>query len=522
MVKSKKRIIYISLVACLYCFIELTSCNNIPKNASHSNVSDASIIEGKKLAAVYCSSCHILPDPSWVDSKTWLNGVLPNMGPRLGIFEYNNVRYPSSKHDLNVSDFYPSRPVLTKEQWQNIIDYYTSVSPDTLIEKQKRPYKIQKSLPQFNVINSPFHYEVPSVTFVKIDTASKNKRVIVSDAIKRKIYFLNEQLKLTDSLETHGAVVDIETHKNDWVLCNIGVMNPNNGLYGRGERLSKQGDVFEKDTVLFSALARPVQIVTADMNKDGKPDEIVCEFGYLRGRLSLMENLGNGAYKKIVLRESPGAIKAYADDYNHDGLPDLWVLFAQGEEGVFLFTNQGNNNFKQEKVLAFPPIYGSSYFELDDFNNDGKPDILYTCGDNADYSTILKPFHGAYIFLNDGSNHFKQKYFFPLNGCYKAIAKDFDGDGDLDIATISYFADYKHQPEEGFVYLEQKKLFDFVPYSTPEIQEGRWLTMDAGDYNKDGKIDLILGNFSAAPGYIRSSTDWKKGPPFLILQNNMK
>jgi tetratricopeptide (TPR) repeat protein len=49
----------------------------------------------------------------------------------------------------------------------------------------------------------------------------------------------------------------------------------------------------------------------------------------------------------------------------------------------------------------------------DDFNNDGYKDILYTCGDNADYSSnVLKSYHGVYIFLNDGHNNFSQKYFF--------------------------------------------------------------------------------------------------------------
>ena len=37
----------------------------------------------------------------------------------------------------------------------------------------------------------------------------------------------------------------------------------------------------------------------------------------------------------------PGAEKAYIQDYNKDGLPDIWVLFAQGDEGIFLFTNKG-------------------------------------------------------------------------------------------------------------------------------------------------------------------------------------
>ena len=121
--------------------------------------------------------------------------------------------------------------------------------------------------------------------------------------------------------------------------------------------------------------------------------------------------------------------------------------------------------------------------------------------------------------MNDQTNHFTQKYFCPINGCYKAIARDFDGDGDLDIATISFFADYLHQPEEGFVYLENKGDFHFTPYSIPQAGMGRWLTMDAGDLDGDGKTDLILGNFSATPSQYKHSIDWKQSPPFIILKN---
>ncbi|MGN6540858.1 MAG: FG-GAP repeat domain-containing protein, partial [Ginsengibacter sp.] len=191
----------------------------------------------------------------------------------------------------------------------------------------------------------------------------------------------------------------------------------------------------------------------------------------------------------------------------------------QGDEGLFLFTNKGNGNFQQEEVLKFPPSYGSSYFELDDFNKDGYPDILYTCGDNGDYSRVLKPYHGVYIFINDGTNHFKQKFFFPIDGCYKAMARDYDGDGDLDIAAISFFADYAHQPQESFVYLENKGNLDFHPYSFREATLGRWLTMDAGDIDGDGKPDIILGNFSIGPEIIKQNVDWKHSPPCVILKN---
>lgn len=509
------------LLAGLLCIAILYSCKNDQRNSTHKDVSLASIKNGKVLAIKYCQSCHSLPDPSLLDSKTWEKGVLPNMGPRLGIFFYGSEKYPSSKNDKDIDpNYYPSKPVLGFTEWQNIIDYYVATSPDTL-PKQVRAHPILAGSSLFKAESPNFKYNSPASVFVKINAIDSMDPIMISDVIKQNIYFFDRKIEIRDSVHCSGPVVNMDFGKNEMLACNIGVLNPNNGKLGKAQFITtEQNGKMTEDTVpLFDSLRRPVQITPADLNHDGKTDYLVCEFGNLAGSLSWMENLGNNKFTRHIIRALPGAIKAYINDYNHDGFPDIWVLFAQAEEGIFLFTNNGHGTFKTEEVLRFPPVYGSSYFELADFNHDGYPDIVYTCGDNADFSVELKPYHGVYIFLNDQTNHFKQKYFFPINGCYKAIARDFDGDGDLDIATISFFADYEHQPGEGFIYLENKGNFDFQPYSIPGTESGRWLTMDAGDIDGDGRIDLLLGNFSIGPSFTKSKYNWEKGPPFMILKN---
>jgi hypothetical protein len=521
--KKGMRIIPDQLDKCIFLslFIFLVSCRNFNRNNSHPEISDADIRKGQALASKYCQGCHSLPDPSLLDSKHWEQTELPYMGPRLGIFNHGFDRYPNSRSDKNLSrDFYPSQPLIDPKDWEYLMDYYIATSPDSLPDQQ-RPMAIKEGLNLFQIEEPKLKYYNPATCLLQIDTNKEMRSILVSDAIQKKVFRINAGMVTVDSVAVSGPVVGIDFQKSTMVACDIGVLNPNNGKFGKGLNISIGEDKkMRLDSIpLFDLLARPVQITASDLNQDGLTDYLVCEFGHLTGALSWFENMGNGRYQRHVIRPVPGAIKAYINDYNHDGLPDLWVLFGQGDEGIFLFTNQGKGKFLEKRLLSFPAIYGSSYFELDDFNHDGFPDILYTCGDNADYSVVLKPYHGVYIFLNDGQNHFTQKYFFPINGCYKAMARDFDGDGDLDIATIAFFADYIRQPEEGFVYLENKGNFEFHPFSIPQAKVGRWLTMDAGDIDGDGKIDIVLGNFAAAPAFIKSVTPWKQGPQFLFLKN---
>jgi hypothetical protein len=499
----------------------ISSCKEYHRNKSYSNIPEANISAGEKLAKIHCQSCHEFPDPSLLDVNSWEEGVLPQMGPRLGVFKHNLKYYPSFKQDPNLDPtYYPSKPLLDPHEWQQIMDYYLATSPDTL-PPQARQKIANRKLPGFVVEQSQFPLDTPALSFIKINSLNKGPKLIFNDIIKERLFSFTDFLSSPGSLSSHGNLVDLLFHDNRYVFCDIGQLNPTNAKLG--SIAIAEGDTLRNDSAhlvpVATGLARPVAITSGDLNTDGRPDYVVCEFGNLTGALSWFEDQGKGNFTRHVLSPFPGAIKAYVVDYNKDGLPDIWALFSQGSEGVVVYTNLGKGRFHQEKVLSFPSVYGSSYFELADFNNDGHPDIVYTCGDNADFSMVLKPYHGVYIFINDGNNKFRQEYFFPIHGCFKAIARDFDNDGDQDLATISFFADYANQPEEGFVYLENKGEFKFEPYTFPESELGRWLTMDAGDINSDGKIDIVLGNFSIRPSETKPKKDWKKGPPFIVLKN---
>jgi hypothetical protein len=165
-------------------------------------------------------------------------------------------------------------------------------------------------------------------------------------------------------------------------------------------------------------------------------------------------------------------------------------------------------------------VYGASDFEIADFNKDGNFDILFTNGDNADFSSTLKPYHGVRIFLNDGSQSFKEDWFFPMYGAFQAIPFDFDSDGDLDIGAVAFFPDYKNGRDRGFLYFE-KTDGGFVPRTISESINARWLVMELADLNLDGKMDIILGALDFPSGVPPENYDyWKSKRTGLMILTN--
>lgn len=467
---------------------------------------ESSLRQGKKLADIYCANCHLPVSPVMLDSITWVDHVLPAMAPKLGIGVWQKTHYFNRSPDKKSSG-------ISYEDWLKVVAYYKALAPQKLIPA-KRPVPLQNNWSVFRV-KQPYWKDTTTATttLVKIDTI--NHMIYSGDANSNKLYSWDTQLQLTQTINIPSAPVNICIDKSQQktVTC-IGILKALDR--SNGQVLS----ITNTKKILFQGLPRPVQSVPLDFNRDGRKDRVVCAFGHDKGGLYLFEQTADHKFKLKIISGMPGAEHAVVKDFNRDGWPDIMAMFAQGKEGIWLFMNNKNGTFSQKRLLEFPPVYGSTGFQLIDFNKDGREDILYTCGDNGDYSQILKPYHGIYIFLNKGNFHFQKSYFYPVNGCTKAVAADFDGDGDMDIAGIAFFADFRNNPSESFIYFEQDSLLHFLPHAIPIHQYGRWITMDAGDYDGDNDIDIILGNYSQ--GFIiqeNDKPDWNEHLPFIVLQN---
>lgn len=420
----------------------------------------------------------MFPEPALLDRMIWDQSVLPLMAFHMGA---TNSRIITSINPADIDyvlSALPSRFIATEEDWQVIHDYYLKHAPDSITVIHP-PIDDTVSLFRPSPLKNTFE---PYVTFLRYDTG---RHELYAGTRLMDFFTFNDRLERVDSMKLSSPPSWMVRQDNQVLITAMGIMDPNDRPVGSVIRLRGKTELTQVDSI-----KRPVYFEYEDLNGDGTRDLAVCGFGNYTGHLSVYDGRDNTEH---VLSATPGARKTIIRDVNQDGKPDILALFAQGDERIVLYTNRGDFSFSETRLLRFSPVDGTSYFEVVDINGDSHFDILVTNGDNADYSTIVKPYHGLTIYENDGRNNFAERWFFPMPGASMAMARDYDNDGDIDIAAISFFPDFEHAADRGFLYFENTGDYKFKPYRLPSTTVGRWLVMEAADYDDDGDVDLILG-----------------------------
>jgi hypothetical protein len=218
-----------------------------------------------------------------------------------------------------------------------------------------------------------------------------------------------------------------------------------------------------------------------DYNNDGFLDLLISGQGpdgtALSGYTRLYKNNGNNTFNQIFSVSRGGCITT--GDFNNDGKPDFAIAEATYYNSPFtikIYKNNGANSFTQDLGIVFPTTTNShKRIASVDYNNDGYFDIIALRADSA------------LLYKNNGNNTFSKTTNFnlPSTGGSSSLAfTDYNNDGFLDIFK-----------SDGKVYLNNNGngTFTSVILNTMASFMGG---NDWGDYNNDGKPDVLLSGSS--------------------------
>ena len=175
-------------------------------------------------------------------------------------------------------------------------------------------------------------------------------------------------------------------------------------------------------------------------------------------------------------------------DYDNDGDLDI-LLTGQSSSGCIskIYRNNGNGTFADINANLIGVCYSSAAWG--DYDNDGDLDVALT--GNTDSGMTSK------IYRNNGAGMFMDTFAgIPGYRDGHVAWGDYDNDGDLDLllagwnASGSFCKVYRNNGND---------LFDDISAGLPGIMNGQAVW---GDYNKDGRLDILLTGWNTSLGLI--------------------
>lgn len=445
-----------------------------------------------EMIQTYCAACHIAPDPGDLPKDLWERTVLPEMGSFYGIQKQGigllKKMKPEELEIVRSLNIYPETQVISDETWQLIKNYYINNAPESISKPKERKNRT-KNLRNFKRQDIDLVGLPESLITSMVFDDSKNRLWVGEDRFMAYSWTLKNGS--ADKIITSSAVSHIEIKPDAVYLLEMGSLLPSELKKGSVSMILNN-----KKKTLIDQLGRPVYMNVNDLNEDGINEIVVCNYGNKSGGLEIYQQVGE-TFVKTLIHQQAGAIKSLVHDMNNDGRKDLVVMFSQGDESIYIFYQKEDLNFEMERVLRFKPMFGSNDFVLVDYEGDGDMDIVVAQGDNADVSVTPKSYHGLRLFINR-NNKFKEEYFYQLYGATKVIAHDFDQDGDMDLAATAFYQDYESLPNEGFIYLENmdSENYQFQAYTLKNSDPVKSYTLEKGDFDQDGDMDIVFGLFS--------------------------
>jgi enediyne biosynthesis protein E4 len=319
--------------------------------------------------------------------------------------------------------------------------------------------------------------------------------------------------------------------------------------YGRCTLYHNNGNGTFTDVTDKAGLAAPGWTTSAvwfDYDNDGKLDLFLCSFVefslasnivcgdnklgkrfYCIPRVFkptpsfLYRNNGDGTFTEVsggtdIQRAKGKALGVVATDINGDGLMDLFV--ANDTVQNFLFVNRGKGKWNEIALAAEVGFSANGQprsgmgVDSADFNGDGKQDLFVANVDQEMFS----------LYRNDGNEFFSDVA--TANGVAQSTRLlsgwglkffDYDNDGLIDLFLANghpddmvekYSQQVRYKEPLLLFHHDGTKLVDVSAKAGPVFQQqfpARGLAI--GDYNNDGRIDVLVGNNGGAPVLLKNN-----------------
>ncbi|HEY6210019.1 MAG TPA: VCBS repeat-containing protein [Gemmatimonadales bacterium] len=253
-------------------------------------------------------------------------------------------------------------------------------------------------------------------------------------------------------------------------------------------------------------------IAVADVNGDGLDDVFIGGAAGVPGKLFIQGK--DGSFVESTRGQPWAADKDYEDwgalffDANGDGLPDLYVAsggysLAPGSRWLQdrLYINRGGGRFVRD-TQALPKILTSTAtVTAGDFTGDGRLDLFV--GGRLEPRNYPYPTR-SYLLRNDG-DHFTDvtedvapELVHPGGMITAAVWIDFDGGGRLDLVTAGEWMPLQFYHNDG------KQFHNVTASMGLPPMRGWWYSLATGDFNNDGRPDLVAGNLGLNNTYSTS------------------